>query len=93
METTEPIHRLLPARFRQPVFLLWLWVVPQLLLLFLNGRAGWLAVGEMTAPQKIQAGWIAGYEIGLLLLGIGVTLALRALKRPLGALGCAFGPQ
>jgi hypothetical protein len=91
METEEPTHRLLPARFRQPIFLLWLWVIPQLLLLFLNGRAGWLAIGEMTLPQKTEAGWIAACEIGLLLLGLATTLVLHFRKRPAGYVLCALG--
>ncbi len=91
MNTVNDTPPILPDRFKQPLFLLWLWVIPQLLLLFLNGRAGWLAIGEMTAPQKIQAGWIGAGEVGLLLLGLATTLWLHLRKRPAGYVLCTLG--
>ncbi len=91
MDTTEPTNRLIPSLLRQPVFLLWLWVIPQFFLLFLNGWAGWLAIGEMNVQQIAQASWIGGYEFGLLFLGLAVTLVLHVRKRPAGYVLCAIG--
>lgn len=88
---TEHSNRILPERFQRPVWLLWLWLLPQALLLVLNGRAAWLAVGEMTTTQKLAAGWVGGYEFGLLLLGAGLLVGLGLQKRPVHYLLCVAG--
>jgi hypothetical protein len=91
MNPTQPAHHLIPDRFKQPLWIFWLWIVPQVLLLLLNGRAWSLGIGEMSATQKAHATWIGGYELALLLLGIGVALGLRMTRRAVGYFTCVAG--
>jgi len=71
---------LLPPAASSPLVLLWVWLLPQALLLFLNLQAWDLASGEMAAPERAVA---IGLFVGqlLLLLGGGALLVERRIRR------------
>ena len=87
----EPDKRtqLLPQAFTRPSFIIWVMILPQLLLLFLNLSAWDLARGEMSPQQRGMALTIFVYEIGLLLIGLTGLGVLLRLKRGIGAWFCA----
>lgn len=72
---------LLPDSVKRPAVLLWVWIVPQLALLFLNIRAGYLMWGEATGAQQTMAAEILGAEIALLLGAGALVWMLRAKKQ------------
>ncbi len=88
---TEPGKRtqLLPGAFTRPSFLIWVMILPQLLLLFLNFRGWDLARTEMSPEQRGMALTIFVYEVGLLFLGSIVLGFLLWMKRTMSVWFCA----
>lgn len=69
------LRELLPAPWRRPSVLLWVYLLPQLILLLLNLRSYHLVSGEMSPEQRGQAFTLGLYAV-LLLLGVGSLWAL-----------------
>ncbi len=74
---------------KHPRMLLWFLLVPQLLLLLLNGRAWRIVHGEMNPEQLQHVLWIGLYQAALLLAGAAGWAVLRWLKRPVPLALCA----
>ena len=66
-ETTSDVREIMPAPWRRPVVLLWLYMAPPLLLALLNLRSYSLVSGEMTPTQLHMAWTMAGYNLALML--------------------------
>lgn len=90
MSETRETTKTLTDELKLPRILLWVMILPQLLLLFLNVNAWKLVHGEMTPDQLLLAKNLACYEAILLLFAVGAWLRLRRLRRPTGLLFCAF---
>ena len=59
-ETTSDVREIMPAPWRRPVVLLWLYMAPPLLLALLNLRSYSLVSGEMMPTQLHMAWTMAG---------------------------------
>ncbi|WOO42034.1 MSEP-CTERM sorting domain-containing protein [Rubellicoccus peritrichatus] len=71
--STKPIPEpLLPDLMHRPHLLIWVWLIPQVILLLLNLYSYDLAIGEMTDDQQ-QLAWIWG---GFNLANIAAAIAL-----------------
>jgi hypothetical protein len=71
---------LLPPGATSPLMLLWVWLLPQALLLFLNVQAWSLAVGEMDPGNRTAAHSLFALELALL-LGGAAFLVERSVRR------------
>lgn len=91
MNTPAARTSLLPAILKHPLMILGLWVMPQTALLLLNLRVWHLASGEATVNQSIVAGWLGTAAVVLLLVGVGLWVVPRILKRPVGLPFCLLG--
>jgi hypothetical protein len=67
----------MPAPWRRPAVLLWIYLLPQLILLALNLRSYHLVAGEMSPEQRGHAFTLAAYAVALLIGVGGVWLATR----------------
>lgn len=72
-EMREIIH----APWRRPNVLLWLYMLPQMALLFLNLRSYHLVSGEMSPEQHGHASMIFGYACALILIQCGLWMLTR----------------
>ncbi|MDA0321336.1 MAG: MSEP-CTERM sorting domain-containing protein [Verrucomicrobia bacterium] len=81
MNNSHKPFELLPEAVRKPVYILWLFALPQLLLLALNVRAYLLVQGEMDSTQRVHATIIGLIELALLCYGIGLWVFLRRRGR------------
>jgi hypothetical protein len=81
---------LFPAAAARPSTLLWVWLLPQALLMFLNWRAWDLASGEMSASERTVALTIFALGCALLLGGIAALanglIRRRPISQPVGGL-------
>lgn len=83
---TPPRRRsplLFPPGAARPLVLLWVWILPQALLLFLNLRTWELASGEVNTDQRLGALAILIAEIALLAAGVVGQITLTVLRRNL----------
>lgn len=71
-------------------WLLWAWVLPQLLLALLNWQVWELVHGDLSALQRTQALQLGICEAALLLIGAAGALELSLRRRPI-SLGVAAG--
>lgn len=91
MNTPDTRFSILPDTLMRPWMILWLWIIPQVALVLLNLRAWRLAAGEATIQQVVRAGWLGAAESFLLLVGLGIWLLSRLMKRPIGLPSCLLG--
>ena len=91
MPPTATAVPILPARLKQPFMLLWLWLLPQAVLLLLNLRAWTLASGEATVDQAFEAQNLGLGALALLLAGVGLWALAALRRRPVGLGACLFG--
>ncbi len=71
---------LLPDFLKKPVILLWLFVIPQLVLLFINLGSYWLINEEVAKENIYIAQIIFACEVGLILLAVITWLLYRIRK-------------
>ncbi len=69
------VREIMPPAWRRPSVLLWIYLLPQLVLLGLNAQSYHLVAGEMSPEQRGHAFTIAGYALALL-LGVGCLWAV-----------------
>lgn len=77
-ETPSEIRDIVPATWRRPAVLLWVYLLPQIILAALNLRSFHLVAGEMSDLQRHQAYAFGGYALALMALQLGVYGFLRA---------------
>lgn len=86
-ETPSEVRDIVPAAWRRPSVLLWVYLLPQIILAVLNLRSFHLVAGEMSDLQRHQAYTFGGYALALMLVQLGVYVFLRVrravLKWPL----------
>ena len=70
---------LLPPALRRPFWLLFSWILPQVILLLLNARSWWLVAGEATSTGMHDALWLGIAEVGLLAIGV-ITFAWMTFR-------------
>lgn len=84
MTETAKKKWLLPESFSKAYLLLWIWVLPQILLLALNLRAWDIVRQEMSTQQRGLAVTIFSYECALLLFGLVSWITYTWRKRDSG---------
>ena len=77
-ETPSEIRDVVPAPWRRPAVLLWIYLLPHIVLLALNLRSYHLVAGEMSDVQRHQAYAFGGYALALMAVQLGVYGFLRA---------------
>ncbi len=82
-ETPSEIRDIVPATWRRPAVLFWIYLLPQLVLLALNLRSYHLVAGEMSDLQRHQAYAFGGYALALMAVQLGVYGFLRARQATL----------
>lgn len=77
---------LLPEFIKKPIFIFWVFILPQLILLFINLRSFWF-ISDEVAPDKMHIVYsILGAEIGLLSMASFAWLYSRVKKLTVGLL-------
>jgi len=89
MNSTATQTDLIPDAARKPIAVLATWVIPQVVLLFLNIRACWLAFGEMSDKQHVLAYEWLGMGAALLLGGVAYAIYLHRTGRMISLLASA----
>ncbi|MGE0268581.1 MAG: MSEP-CTERM sorting domain-containing protein [Candidatus Omnitrophota bacterium] len=79
MNNTAVNRSLLPDFIKKPIFMLWVYIIPQMILLLINLWSGWLVWDDLPAEKMPIVYMILGMELGLLGLAfmIGIYSHLR----------------
>ncbi len=75
---------LFPPALLRPVWLYWLWVLPQGLLLAVNFAHWRIVAGDLDEDQQVRAAVWGLAELANLGVGLGLALALRKFGRTIG---------
>lgn len=82
--TPESEHALLPSFLLGPTALLWLWVLPTSVLLFLNVQGFRLVEGNMDSAQRSAALWLGLSGLGNVLAGVTLFVVTFLLGKSRG---------